>query len=116
MENVPAKTDWASLTKKEATAIYKERLLKDNRWALRALVVLGGKQTAYELSNRHTVVQNGEGFNSYDADFLTSLYHQTLNGDALSHGQYAALRRRIAKYAGQLYRYSCCMGFSRQNY
>ena len=70
----------------------------------RALLKLYDKQTDTEKSARRTYNKNGEGFNSYDAEFLTSLSKYLKAKGYLTEKQKIAARRKLGKYTKQLTR------------
>jgi hypothetical protein len=65
------------------------------------LTVLYAAQTPGERAGRTTVVQNGTGFNAYDAGFGSSLAEQAIAG-RLSAKQVGSARKLLRKYAGQI--------------
>ena len=82
--------------------IIRELLRTNDRAVVRAIWVLYERQTPTERASRETIDANGEGFNAYDANFLTSLARQADERGTLSPKQIAAGRRAVMKYAGQL--------------
>ena len=87
-------------TKKMTLAYLRDRISRDNKWALRALNVIYENQTYEEQSTEQTKEHNNIGFSSFDASFLTSL--QKADG-ALTLRQLACLRNKIKKYSEQIY-------------
>ena len=78
-------------------------LLESNpRMVERSLVKLYERQTADEQASLSTKHENGQGFNAFDAEFLSSLATQVIGGRTLSHKQLAAARKALKKYVGQL--------------
>jgi hypothetical protein len=91
--------------------VIKERLISDQRWLERGIVAIMNFQTAREIRAEQTIEDNGVGFNGVDGKFLTSLgkWIEKSNrplGQRLSVKQAAVARRKMPKYAGQLYRIS----------
>jgi ribosomal protein L16/L10AE len=72
------------------------------KWLVRGVVALYERQTKDEQSSEHTRHRNGQGFNSRDAEFMTSIAKQILAGRNLTEKQINAARRVIGKYCGQL--------------
>lgn len=68
----------------------------------RALLQLYYRQTSSERNAKSTTNKNGEGFNSYDAQFLTSVSEFLLAHGHLTAKQLYAVRRRLVKYNRQL--------------
>ncbi|MAH51215.1 hypothetical protein CMI37_35690 [Candidatus Pacearchaeota archaeon] len=67
------------------------------------LAILYAAQTPGERDNRVTVVQNGAGFNAFDAGFGSSLAEQAIAG-RLSAKQVGAARSLLRKYVRQISR------------
>jgi hypothetical protein len=109
-------------TIKARLAFFKDKLLTDDRWILRALLAVYSRQTAEEQDSQVTKEDNNMGFSGIDAEIMTSFAKRLLakNGSIIIHnprsevklsfffseGQEAILRRRIVKYARQLERHS----------
>lgn len=69
----------------------------------KALLFLYSRQTSVERVAHMTNEQNGVGFNSADAGFLTDVAEKTLiAGRKMSEGQYVVIKRIIRKYHSQL--------------
>lgn len=90
-------------------AYFGARLATDEKWAYRALMLIFSFQTADEQASDSTTNANGAGFNSHDADILSSyakqydLQRSRVGGKArLTPNQRRELHRRIRKYAGQV--------------
>lgn len=80
-----------------------QRLLDQNDRAVeRAVVQIYRNQTQAEQANRCTRVQNGKGFTSMDAEFMTALAESCLNYGRLTDRQLVYARKKIRKYWGQL--------------
>lgn len=81
-------------------------------WLLRGLKAIYARQTADEKQSKSTLNDNGIGFSSTDARFLTSLALQVIAFEAgrsqwsepLSPKQFVLLRIKMRKYAMQLAR------------
>lgn len=93
-----------TMRKKDLLAALKARLATDDRWALRALVVVYGNQTAAEQATQQTIEHNGIGFSGPDAEILSSFAQQYQRRGSLSPKQMHVLRRKIPSYAGQIAR------------
>jgi len=82
----------------------KEKLATDNRWLERGIVAIFKYQTDVEQQSEMTTDKNGVGFNGLDAEFLSSLAKQVMQGKTLSERQIEYGRKKMLKYAGQLTR------------
>lgn len=91
-------------TKKDIIAEWKDKIRNNPRWCWRAALRLVELQTEEERNVRGTLDSNGVGLNSYDAEFVTDLVNQHMEGRRLTPKQLASLQRTMPKYAGQLYR------------
>lgn len=97
-------------TKEEYVSLLKEKLSTDIVWATRGLCVIYSHQTLDEQECADVKVNNGIGFTSLDADFLTSLYNSYHKYGRLSEKQGQFLMRKMPKYARQLFNYSLSIG------
>lgn len=77
-------------------------LKRSGRAVARGLVAIHSLQTDDERAHRSTLHHNGVGFNSRDADFLSSLAEFYRDRGFLSPRQLTLGRRGILKYSGQL--------------
>ena len=68
----------------------------------RGIVAIYRRQTSQEQLVEATLEHNGVGFNGVDAELLTSLAKQVLDGKTLTEKQIYVGRKRIRKYSGQL--------------
>jgi len=105
METTTTTTNSKTWTKEEIW----QNIITSNAWVEKSLVALLAQQTADERASETTMYQNGRGFSGCDAQFLTSLAEQANArraklGYALSEKQYAAARKCLKKYCGQLAR------------
>jgi hypothetical protein len=93
----------------------RNKLETNDRWLLRGILAIYARQTADEKSSNTTKHTNGVGFNGRDAAILSSFAKQirvwqvTEPRDRkysrpLSPKQFAAARKMMPKYAGQLAR------------
>jgi hypothetical protein len=73
-------------------------------WAERAITALYAKQVEDEQRTEETKYHNGVGFNSTDAQLLTSFAKQIEGGRHLSEKQLVWAYKKLAKYATQLAR------------
>lgn len=80
----------------------KARLEKDDKWLVRGLLAIYGRQTAEEQVCGQTVEDNGIGFNGVDAEILTSFAIQFQQRGFLTAKQLEIARKKMLKYAGQL--------------
>lgn len=92
------------ITRNKLEAFVKFKLENDERWALRALMLVYGQQTASEQASETTEENNGVGFNGCDAEFLTSLAKAYVKHGRLSVKQIEWLKRKIRKYSKQVVR------------
>lgn len=77
-------------------------LQTNDQMVWRSLKQLYLKQTASERASGTTHVVNGVGFNSRDAEILSSIARSYEQWHRLTPKQTALVRRKIMKYAGQL--------------
>lgn len=75
---------------------------RSDKMVRRSIVRIYEKQTEEERSVNGTINKNGVGFSGADAEFLSSLARQILEGRNLSVKQMEYGRKKIRKYAGQL--------------
>ena len=80
----------------------RQRLIGNDRWALRALLRIHQNQTADEQTSERTIDRNGIGFSGPDAEILTSFARQYQRRGWLSERQMTILDRRIPCYARQI--------------
>jgi len=90
------------MSKKDMIEQLRQRLIGNDRWALRALLRIYQNQTADEQTSERTIDRNGIGFSGPDAEILTSFARQYQQRGWLSDKQMAILRRRIPAYARQI--------------
>jgi SNF2 family DNA or RNA helicase len=76
--------------------------LQNDSDLIRALLYIYAGQTAEEQSIRETYVSNGIGFNAVDAEFLSSVSQQILDGRTMTEKQIHYIRLRLGKYHNQL--------------
>ena len=93
-----------TMSKLALLAALKQRLATDDRWALRALMLVYKNQTADEQSTQQTLEHNGIGFSGPDAEILSSFAQQYQRRGRLSPKQMHLLKRKISSYAGQVAR------------
>tara|TARA_Y100000593_G_scaffold89662_1_gene174374 strand:- start:356 stop:640 length:285 start_codon:yes stop_codon:yes gene_type:complete len=82
----------------------KELITQDDGFFVQSLITLYNKQTQTEQLYENTAESNGVGFNSFDAEFLSSISKFYLNRGFLSPKQMLYGRKKLLKYAGQLVR------------
>lgn len=90
--------------RRRIVAEWKGKIAGNQNWALRAALRIFRYQTTEEADFGATLESNGVGFSGFDANFLTSVVKQHLEGRRLTKKQSDALRRIMPKYAEQLYR------------
>lgn len=93
-------------TKKDTISYFKEMLASNDKWAVRGLLRIYQYQTAHEKSIEQTTDHNGVGFTGADSNILSSFAKQYSSRGFLSEKQMFILKKRITKYAGQLYNIS----------
>jgi hypothetical protein len=79
-----------------------ELIDKNDKAVERALIVIYDRQTEEEKEIEQTKDHNGIGFNSIDAEFLTSCAEGLKKYGKLTIKQIAVVRKRIRKYWKQL--------------
>lgn len=92
------------MTKKETIASWKEKIKTDPRWAIRAAMRIHKEQTLDEQNSHQTIESNGVGFNSHDAEIISSIVIRFNRRKFLTPGECKVLHKSMPKYAGQLYR------------
>lgn len=92
------------MRRKRITAEWKGKIAGNQNWALRAALRIYHQQTPEEQNSEATLESNGLGFGAFDAQFVSSVVKQHLEGRPLTKKQSDALRRIMPKYADQLYR------------
>jgi hypothetical protein len=95
MENTNQKHVW---TKEE---IY-TNITNYYNWLTAAVLTLYQLQTQEEKQKHITIENNRQGYNGFDAPFMSSLAKWIQSGKPLSEKQQNAARRVLRKYAGQL--------------
>lgn len=85
-------------------AVIRAKLMADDEWLRRGIVAIYNYQTQLEQTTEQTRDDNGVGFNGVDAELLTSFAKQILKGSLLSPKQLGIARKKMPKYAGQLWK------------
>ena len=88
--------------KKWSKEVIANALAGNREFRMRALLKLYSRQTADEQIQQTVSHNNGKGFRSCDARFLTSLSESAIKYNRLTDKQDAVLARKIKVYAGQL--------------
>ena len=99
----------------DAKIMVRENLLNNNQWLIRGVLAIFARQTNDEQDAEGTKYDNKMGFNSSDAEILSSYAkqikrwldtpeHSRRYPCPLSVAQLALARRKMAKYSGQLVR------------
>lgn len=91
-------------TDAERVAFIKQKLSSSQAWLERSVVAIYQRQTAEEQAVEATRNKNGVGFSAFDAEFLSSVAKQIMNGRHLSDRQMPFVKKNMLKYAGQLVR------------
>lgn len=82
----------------------RDALAASDKWLTRGLLAIYSRQTADEQNSEATLVDNGIGFSGCDANILSSIAKQVQRSGTMSDKQTALVRKKMAKYAGQLAR------------
>lgn len=80
----------------------KALLTDSNVFVQRAVVKMLERQTSAEAAGGYTHDANGIGFSAFDAEFLTSIAKQVMDGKNLSEKQIASARKSMLRYARQI--------------
>lgn len=97
--------------KAAALQMIKDNLAISDKWVMNAVLCIYARQTADEQASDTTEHQNGVGFSGADAEILSSFAKQIIEfragrsrwAVALTPRQMALARKRIGKYARQLW-------------
>ncbi len=90
------------LTKKAVIEFVKLKLATDDKWVKRALLVLLDRQTDDELKVKKTILENGMGFDSFDAEILTPIANTYKRCRLITFSDMLLLHRRMPRYAKQI--------------
>lgn len=91
-------------SKKAIENALKEQITTNPKQAVKAMMRIFEYQTADEQQNGSVYEYNGVGFAGTDAKLLTSFCNFYMQHGYLSEKQLGILKKKIAKYAGQLTR------------
>lgn len=91
-------------TKKEKIAFIRDKLLLDQKWAVRGMLKIYDYQTASEQNIGATTDHNNVGFSGVDSEILSSFAEQVKKGRSLSEKQMTYVHKYMPKYAKQLQR------------
>jgi hypothetical protein len=94
------------MTKKDAIALYRDRLENNAAWAVKGMLRIFAEQTSAEQETEQTTEHNGVGYTGVDAELLTSYSKQYLAKGYLSPKQMKYVHKKMPKYAGQLLKLS----------
>lgn len=97
--------------KQEIISKIRENISTIDTQAIKALVTIYDFQTQEEQNNYTTSEYNGVGFCGCDAEILTSFAKQYLEKKYLSPKQLFLLKKKIGKYATQLFENACRKGY-----
>ena len=92
----------ATATKVWTKEEIRDLLERSNKMVHRSIVKIFERQTEDEKSTEATNHNNGVGFNSVDAQLLSSFAKQILEGRSLSPKQLEWARKKLPKYSNQL--------------
>lgn len=87
--------------------LIKEKLDTDYKWLTRGIAAIYNKQTEDEKQEGFTKYYNNMGFNGSDCLFLSSIAQQLIKNRNLTDKQIYVCRKRMKKYAGQLFKIAC---------
>jgi hypothetical protein len=88
--------------KKWSKEVIAKALVSNREFRMRALIKLYSRQTADEQVQENVTHNNGKGFRTCDARFLTSLSKSAIRYKRLTDKQDAVLARKIMVYTAQL--------------
>ena len=91
-------------SKKAIENALKEQITSNPKQAIKAMLRIFEYQTSDEQKNGSVYEYNGVGFAGTDAKLLTSFCNFYMQHGYLSEKQIDILKKKIAKYAGQLTR------------
>ena len=94
--------DGIKITKKGLQAFIKHKIATDDRWALRALVVVYNSQEDDEKLFGSAKKQNGVGFGKIDASIMCVIAERYKRGYGLSPKDMNTVHRRMQKYWRQI--------------
>jgi hypothetical protein len=77
-------------------------LVRSDVFVTRSVVKMLERQTSDEARGGYTHEANSVGFSAFDAEFLTSIANQIIDGRNLSVKQIASARKSMLRYAGQI--------------
>ena len=80
----------------------KELLEKNNVAVIKGLIRIYELQTDSEREWETTTEDNGVGFTGVDGEILTSIANQFLKYGSVTEKQFAIVKKKMSKYAGQL--------------
>lgn len=80
----------------------KNLIMTNDKMVERSVLKLYDYQTKEEQYDKNTTEENGVGFNSFDASFLTSIAEQLKRKIHLTRKQIEITRKKLIKYSGQL--------------
>lgn len=90
------------VTKKEQREYLREMLSSNERWAIKALLLIYDYQTEEEKQVETTSDLNGVGFTGTDGEILTSFANQYLRKGTLSPRQKEIMMPKMKKYWQQV--------------
>lgn len=103
MSDTYTKDDIAFATKAEGIKMIRHNLTTSDRWLTRGLIAIYNQQTADEQNAQTTAYHNNMGFGAIDAEILSSFAQQYITTGYLTVKQLEITRKKMIKYAGQLY-------------
>ena len=80
----------------------KAGLMDSDRFLLKSLEHLYSLQTGDEKQSYTSFTRNKEGFNRFDASFLSAMALRVIEDRYITPNRMTAIRRAMFKYAGQL--------------
>ena len=82
--------------------LIREKLEQNQQWLERGVLAVYKFQTCEEQAKETTKEENGVGFNSADAHYLSYVAKWLLKGNHLSGIHLEKAKKKMLKYAGQL--------------
>ena len=96
------KISWNRLTQKQWKQELQALLLVSDKALDKALITIHEAQPAIEKVSEEAILDDGIGFNKFDAPILNGFAKQLLSTGSLSDAQRAVVRKKMPKYWRQL--------------
>lgn len=92
------------MSKKQTVTEWRINIATKNAWAVRALMYIFELQLPEEQHTGQVSSSNKVGFNKFDSEILTELAWTWKRTGRLTHNQLEVIKKRMPKYAEQIYR------------